>query len=276
MYFSIRSLRGIKVVNLRKLAPYILTKAMKFMCPECGRRDEIIGDAGPRCTRCGAPMLAATESYKGLLINPKFVIERMTRLVQTYGLREVEASGRFKQEREAWTSAVWALGLSEMNPKDYWVEVVTDEQTPDTRVHYLDQSTGDNHVMTCNVEVVDWETHVHDPMQLIGAKCAKAYPDYFFLVLLARSGKVVYPQMIANDVRGIAVPFAEIWMLGRASDSDTLVHMARLHPLPVVNVDFDLREALNKTRSDPMFLQRQTRGRGTEFTSLGPIYLPIP
>ena len=88
----------------------------------------------------------------------------MTKIVQTYGLGEAEGSGRFKQEREAWTSAVWALGLSEMNPKDFWVEIVTDEQTPDTRVHYLDQSAGYNHVMTYNVEVVDWETHVNDPM----------------------------------------------------------------------------------------------------------------
>jgi len=45
-------------------------------------------------------------------------------------------------------------------PKKYWVEIETVDQTPDTRVHHIDQSKGHNSVQMQSVEVVDWEQHV--------------------------------------------------------------------------------------------------------------------
>ena len=73
-------------------------------------------------------------------MSPKFVIERMQRVVEKHGLQQAESRGRFKQEREAWTSAVFTLGQTEITSKTYWIEVETVERTPDTKVHYIDQS----------------------------------------------------------------------------------------------------------------------------------------
>src|SRR4051812_7908245 len=81
------------------------------------------------------------------------------------------------------------LALSEIHAKKYWVEIETVEQTPDTKVHHIDQSRGHNVVQTQSVEVVDWEQHVEDPMALIRAKSRKSYPDHFCLLITARSGK---------------------------------------------------------------------------------------
>ena len=84
---------------------------------------------------------------------------------------------------------MYALGLAEMYSKEYWVEIETVDQTPDTRVHHIDQSAGHNEIGTQHIEIVDWEEHVDDALDLIKQKCRRAYPPYFCLLLLARNGK---------------------------------------------------------------------------------------
>ena len=88
------------------------------------------------------------DSYTGLLMNPAFLVHRMQRIVEKHGRQEAESSGRFKHEREAWTSAVWALGQTELTGQQLWVEIETIEQTPDTKVHHLDKSKGYHHLQT--------------------------------------------------------------------------------------------------------------------------------
>lgn len=99
------------------------------------------------------PMVRATLSYKGLWLSPSFVIHRMQKIIETHGKAEAYSGRRFKQEREAWAAAVWALGLAESQQREYWVEIETEENTPDAKVHRLDQSTGHNRVETYNLEV---------------------------------------------------------------------------------------------------------------------------
>ena len=247
--------------------------SMLFICDRCGRTDWVFGDYSPLCFYCGAPLLRATESYAGCLMSPEFILHRMTAVVEKHGSVEA-ATGRFKQEREACSTALYALGLSELfGRKRYWVEIETVDQTPDTRVHYIDQSKGYNSVQIQNVEVVDWEQHVADPMELIQAKCRKAYPADYCLLIAARSGKMVYPQVITRDIQKIAVPFAEIWILGQ-SGNNTL-NIARVHPT-VLQLEFSILEALERAKTDADVLQRRQRGREIEFVPLGKIYLPIP
>src|SRR6185437_2183398 len=76
---------------------------MQCICPRCPRRgpEEIIGDESPKCRTCGQAMVRATSSYKGLWLSPSFVIHRMRKIVETYGIRDAHANGRFKKEREA-------------------------------------------------------------------------------------------------------------------------------------------------------------------------------
>jgi hypothetical protein len=218
---------------------------MKYICPQCGRKEIVVGDQRPECLKCCTALAKATESYTGLWMSPAFVIERMNRVAEKHGLQSAESSGRFKQEREAWTSAVWSLGQTESTGKEYRIEIETVDQTPDTKVHYIDQTSGHNKVFTHNIEVVDWVGQVENPMQVIDQKCERMYPGFFTLLVMARSGKIVYPQLIARDLRKISVPFAEIWILGRASEAGAKFHLVRVHP-SVSQGYFDLRQALAK------------------------------
>lgn len=183
-------------------------------------------------------------------------------------------SGRYKREREACATALYALALSELSGSKYWVEIAEIiEQTPDTRVYQIDQTRGFNTLQKQSIEVVDWERHVDDPVELIRAKSGKQYPDDFCLLIAARAGKMVYPQVIARDIRKMAVPFEEIWILGPSTTS--VINVARLHPA-IVQVQFDVFEALERAKTDADVLTKQKRGRETELVRLGQIYLPIP
>jgi hypothetical protein len=208
----------------------------------------------------------------GCMMSPEFALLRMKKVVEKYGLNAA-ASGRFKREREASSTALYALALSEMTGAKYWVEVETVQQKPDTTLYQIDQSQGRNILRRQYVEVVDWEQHVDDPMELVRAKSRKQYPADFCLLIAARSGKTVYPQVIARDIRKMTVPFAEIWILGLPTSST--VNIARMHP-STYQLEFDIFEALKRAKTDADVLSRRQRGKETEFVDLGQIYLPIP
>jgi hypothetical protein len=250
---------------------------MQYICVNCarGRPEEIIGDDSPKCLRCGNPMIRATLTYKGLWMSPSFVMHRMQKIIEKHGTRDAQSSGRFKQEREAWTTAAWALGLTELHGRDYWVEIETEDSTPDTKVHRLDQSSGHNKIETYNVEVVDWEQHVDDPLQIIQQKCARAYPTYFWLLILGRSGMVLDLDTIIEAICDLRVPFVEIWIVGRALEERNRMQMARLFP-GRADVVFDLGQALKRSEKQMDVMQPEKRGIGTDIRSLGDIYLPIP
>lgn len=220
-------------------------------------------------------MLGAMAGYIGLWMSPSFVIHRMAKIVETYGLPEATSNRRYQQEREAWSTAVWALGQAELTGRQQWVEIETQNQTPDTRVHFLDQSTGDNVINTTSVEVVDWEEHVADLMEIIGNKCKKAYPAHFMLLICGRSGKTISANEIAAEIGKLKVPFAEVWLIGYADDSKMKVHVARVYP-ELGHHSFDLPSVVVKWEKQMAFGKPLQRGRGTELHQLGDSYLPIP
>ena len=237
-------------------------------------KDEVIGDRAPVCLRCKVPLIKATQSYANLMMSPSFVIRRFETVIGTHGFAAAKR-GRHKKEREAWISAVWALGLREITGKEYWIEIETKEQTPDCKVHFFDQSAGSNHRKTQNVEIVEWDEHRADVMEVITQKCRKAYPGYFFLVVLARNGKNIDVPDVSRQLNELTVPFGEIWILGRLSAVSTKYGMFLLHPSHKL-VEFDLVEALRKDTRPVDFLKFQKRGKSTRMENLGAAYLPIP
>ena len=245
---------------------------MEFICGQCGGKDWVFGDDSPLCWKCGVPLIKATQSYAGCLMSPEFVLRRMNTAMGKHG-SIATGTGRFKREREASATAIYALALSELSGAKYWVEIETVEQTSDTRVYQIDQSRGYNTLRRQNVEVVDWEQHVDDVMELVRAKCEKRYPKDFCLLIAGRSGKMVYPQVIARDIRTMTVPFAEIWILGQSATNT--FNVARLHPT-ILQLQFDVFEALERAKTDADVITKQKRGRDTEFVPLGQVYLPIP
>ena len=69
------------------------------------------------------------------------------------------------------------------------------------------------------------------------------------------------------------VPFGEIWIIGRFSDSR--YKMLKLHPREFW-IDVDIRRALAKDTRTKDFIKYEARGRSMEFRDLGQVYLPIP
>ena len=98
---------------------------------------------------------------------PRFVPDLSN---ETYGTEVARTHQRFKKEREAWTTGMFALALSKLTGKEFWVEIETADTTPDTRLRHIDQSEGHNSIETVNIEIVDWVEHVANIMEPIMKK----------------------------------------------------------------------------------------------------------
>jgi hypothetical protein len=245
---------------------------MKFCCPKCGRDEQILSDRQPHCLFCGVDMIGASD-YSELWMSPSTAIARMRTISETYGNERARTERRFQKEREAWATAVFALALSKLKREEWWVEIETRERTPDTKLHHIEQSSGHNVIQTRSIEVVDWEEHVANIMEVIGKKCQLAYPGDFILVVNARhGGKELYVDQIAEAMKKMPSPFLEVWLVGGVG----LNHMKAVRMAPgLVEVDLQ-REDLQMARSQHPFLQRGAWGTEPGFYDLGLVYLPIP
>lgn len=246
---------------------------MEFKCLTCGRKEVIVGDVTPHCLSCGIPMVREITSYKNLWMSPRIVITRLKTIIEKHGLEAATTSNRFKKEREGWTTGLFALGLSDTQKKPWWVEIETVEQTPDTRVHNIDQSRGNNVINTQSIEIVDWEEHVDDVIQVIREKCQQAYPPHYCLLVLARNGKNLDLEKLMQQVSDEKVPFAEMWVLGIPSEG--MATMLRIVP-NYFRLDFKIASTLDKVKDQTDFMLKQKRGTSTEFQNLGYVYLPLP
>jgi hypothetical protein len=218
-------------------------------------------------------MIAASD-YSELWMSPYIAIRRMATISETFGIEQARTDGRFKKEREAWTTAVLAVALSRLNGEQWWIEIETKDSTPDTKLRQLDQSSGNNVIRTRNIEVVDWEENVAEIMEVIRKKCRRAYPDHYLLLVNARnSGKVLDFDRVIQEMKGIHSPFLEVWVVAFVGPDDMKV--VRVAP-GTLSVDLKIRAELERAKKQTPFMKRGSRGTGTELRDLGPAYLPIP
>lgn len=217
-------------------------------------------------------MIGASD-YSELWMSPYIAIVRMRTISERYGTERARVDRRFKREREAWTTGVFALALSKLKDQEWWVEVETLENTPDTKLHTVDRSAGHNVIQTRSIEIVDWEENVEDIMEVIGKKCQRAYPGHFLLVVSARhGGKDLHVDQIIEAMKKIRSPFLEIWVVGVVG----LNHMTALRVAPGGPAIDLLPAELAKASKQSPFLKRGNRGTSPGFRELGSAYLPIP
>lgn len=205
-------------------------------------------------------------------MSPCFVIDRMEKISETYGIDVARTDRRFKREREAWTTAMLALALRKLTSQEWWVEVETVQRTPDNKLQRIDQSPNGNIIQTYEIEVVDWVKNVADIMQVIRKKCARAYPNKYLLLVNARSGKLLDFDRVIEEMETLRSPFLEVWIIAFIQPGD--VKVVRVAPAqPFVDLT---REDFQNARKQKAFMKRGTRGTSTEFEDLGLGYLPIP
>lgn len=225
--------------------------------------------------KCRVPMVKATNEYTDLWLSPNFAIRRFRTGIGKYGWAE-SLKGRVKKEREACIAAIWALGIQRITGKRYWIEIVTNDQTPDCRVMYLDQSKGHNNRMIISVEIVEWDLHRDNMLEVIVQKCARGYPSYFFLVVFVRNDKETLVEDILQKIKSMKVPFAEIWIVGRLPISIGSYRLFLAHPEPTKIMDFDVFDSYRMNLEQGEYLKFEGRGKSTQMRDLGFVYLPIP
>ena len=245
---------------------------MRFHCPNCSRDEEIVGDRTPRCLACCVKMIPASD-YSQLWMSPYTAIIRMRTISETHGTELARTDRRFQKEREAWATGVLGLALTKLKDQEWWIEIETHDGTPDTKLHYIDQTSGGSVIQTRNVEVVDWQENVDDIMEVIRKKCRRAYPGHFLLVVSARhGGKELYVDQIVEAMKNIRSPFMEVWVVGVVG----LNHLTafRVAPRgPTVELG---RAELQIAGEQRPFLKRGIRGMTPGFRDLGITFLPIP
>jgi len=217
-------------------------------------------------------MIAASD-YSELWMSPYTAIRRMATISETYGTELARTDGRLKKEREAWATGVLGLALSKMKDEEYWVEIETVERTPDTRLHYINQSSGHNVTQTRCVENVDWEENVDDIMEVIGKKCSRAYPRNYLLVVHARHvGKVLNLDQVKEEMKKLSSPFLETWIVARIGEDHLIAAGVEPAGPEIVLNRTDLKNAEKQTP----FTKKGKRGTRCGFQHLGPAFLPIP
>lgn len=262
---------GSKQEKRRQAAIYFM---LKVCCSKCYKEDLLLETDKQICHVCGGKMIKATLSFKNIWINPAIPIIRIRKLIIKYGIEKVIHDTKLKSEREAWVTAIWALGLIEVANKQYWIEIETENATPDTYLYYLEQIDGNNHRSVASIEVTDWEEHTEDIFEIIKSKCSKFYPNYFTLLVYARnSNKAIELEKIFQNLQQSTVPFGDIWIIG-ALDFDNY-QLSRVFPERSV-IKFNLNESLLKGKGQGDFATFLKRGTGVQFTNLGNLYLPIP
>jgi len=214
------------------------------------------------------------SNYLEFWMSPFIAIKRIQTISERYGIARARTDGRFKKEREAWTTGVFALALSKLNGDKWWIEIVTTDNTPDTRLRRIDQTSGNNVIQTRSIEVVDWEKNVDDIMKVIKKKCKRAYPDHYLLLVNARHGEgVLNFDRVIEEMKKIRSPFLEVWVVVMVASG----HMKVVRVAPTgFPIDLDLSAELPKAMKQEAFVKRGIRGTGTEIRDLGAAYLPIP
>jgi hypothetical protein len=198
----------------------------------------------------------------------------MQTISEKYGTERARTDGRFKKEREAWTTGVFALAVSKLNGEQWWVEIETKDNTPDTRLRRVEQSSGNNIIQTRSIEVVDWEDNVDDVMEVIKKKCCRAYPDHYLLLVNVRnSGKLLDFDRIIEEMKDIRSPFLEVWVIAFVGPATMKVVRVAPSAFPI---DLSIGTELSEAMKQHAFVKRGIRGTGTEIRDLGPAYVPIP
>jgi hypothetical protein len=117
--------------------------------------------------------------------------------------------------------------------KEWWIEIETVDNTPDTGLRRISQEPGGNIIETHEIEIVDWETNVDDIMGVIEKKCARAYPSNYILLVNARnSSKVVDFDRVIEEIKKLSSPFLEVWVFVFVKPSNFTV--VRVAPAPAL------------------------------------------
>ena len=220
-----------------------------------------------------------------ILISPHKTIRRFQNLIAKYGQNATLTSNKFQKERELWISAVFALAVSEMTKRKYWLRAnLIPQDTPDVfMTSHRNPAKGELGVMReiVNLEIMEYESHAETTIaeHIINKKLNKNYPKEYALVcyIHSRYGEDFKLIDVIEPLRNEQIGVGEIWILfNTIAQKDTEYTATRVYPEPALASNVDYSKHLdNPTQQD--FL-KETRGmcKKVDYERLGTVYVPLP
>ncbi|MBI2909297.1 MAG: hypothetical protein HYX92_16755 [Chloroflexi bacterium] len=204
--------------------------------------------------------MAKKQYPEDLYMSPCLAIKRFAGLRAKYGETAVKTRGDLQQDREAWVTAVFLLGVGKRTAGHYWLRS-SQADPPDTlAVTFLQGQRGVEQQLY-HIEVFEYEEHrTLSLTDAIKEKLdAKVYPDYYHVVgyVHGRRGQEFNVKEAADTVKVFAPKVASIWILfstaGAASASYAL---ASVFPEPDL-IRFDYEEECDKTSQADFLTSRR-------------------
>lgn len=215
------------------------------------------------------------HGYKNLWMSPNVAINRLKIIIEKYGIGVAIKRNEFRHEREAWIAAVFLLGLRKFDKNEYWLEVETEQSTPDIYGYYIEKIEDKNHRWVCDIEITEREEHGGSIAELIENKSKKSYPRDFYLLIYARkSGELLDYDKIYEAVKRIKIPFSKIFILCCISDDNDYA-LVEVFPKKY-KLEFNLDVAIEGNKDQLAFATFLKRGKGTKPVPLGEIFVPLP
>lgn len=223
--------------------------------------------------------MAKTNLYpKNFYMSPLFVTERWKRIVEKYGIARSLKDIKFQAEREAWFTAIFLLGIMEIDDKEYWVGVNDEDSTPDTFGVTFPRTGRGMSRNIMNIEIFEWESHSRSTLiEAVLKKLEnKSYPNYFILLCYIHSRPMerLEAEKLFQDFKDLKPKIGQIWVICNIFNNEREHYLFQLYPNKS-HVLFDYQETLKKHASQVDML-KVSRGISTEIKDLGTHFLPLP
>jgi len=171
-----------------------------------------------------------------ILVNPYTAIRLFARTYLAFG-EEVLKDRKFKVTREAWIAAMYLLGRSKSDNKDWWLAPVTDKSgSPDFYCYSFVRNKSDEHTVRerIKLEVFEWrkEEKVDNLLEALKRiKLDKIIDPEITIVCYIRRDFAVPPAVeLKNQIEKFSVKVKDVWYLGNIDPEGKMWRVTQLYP----------------------------------------------
>lgn len=223
-----------------------------------------------------------------IFFSPTKALQRMIGVYEKDGIERGLKADSYKPVREAWASAVFLLGYSQITKSQYWLrENPTKNEAPDVfAISLKEPAPGELGVSReiMEIEVCEYDDHVktnisdHIKSKLSG----KAYNPFTFLLCYIHTKGQTRLIDVIEGLKGIMTSAREIWLIFHLDGGPignfviSRVHLRDAN-LEVTNLQYKGNYIkLAKIPQQEMIKPFKGSGRKVDFFKLGITYVPLP
>lgn len=219
--------------------------------------------------------------------SPAYVLAEYVRLLKMVGSEKIEKEEKYKQIREMKAVALFLLGVMQGADKEYWLQPVLDEGTPDVRTFCFDQTEeGVVEQVFQEVEVVTYNEHSEENIIdfIKRTKLDKSsYPEYFVILCdIRKNYKLPSPKEMHSELKKIN-PSLTIALIGRTHPTKETYRALKIYPEIGFVEDFNALELSvsyhkklkTENRHHTLILKRVPKTRKLNLTSLKEVHHPF-